>query len=194
MACDNLITADILNDCDNSSIGGLETNVLLINANDIDRSATTFDATNKTLMTNFALLAGKTGYLLEGVKQVNSFNWELVKKERTTDKFKHVFTGVILNPTAVNKEQLRNMAQGGKFIVVLEQKWKGVDNDEAFAVLGYGSGLELMTSTRSSAENDGTIGFTLESVEGYEETTTDVTLLETDYTTTKASFLAKFAS
>jgi hypothetical protein len=36
MPCEGLITADILFDCNNPSVGGLETDVLLINAEDID--------------------------------------------------------------------------------------------------------------------------------------------------------------
>jgi hypothetical protein len=43
-----------------------------------------------------------------------------------------------------------------------------------------------MTMTANSKENDGTISFTLESTEGYEEPTLPMTLLETDYATTKA--------
>ena len=38
------------------------------------------------------------------------------------------------------------------------------------------------------------ISFTLESTEGFEEPTVPMTLLETDYATTKTAFDAKFAS
>ena len=51
MACDGLLTGDILFDCDNAPKGGIEVNVLLINIEDIDLSAVTFDGTNKLLMT-----------------------------------------------------------------------------------------------------------------------------------------------
>jgi hypothetical protein len=194
MACEGLISADILFDCANPAIGGIEADVLLINAEDIDITATTISNTNKTLVTNLALKTGKTGYLLAGVKQVNGANSELVKKEMGPDKFKHVFSGVILNPSAANKLQATNLSEGAKYVVVIEQKWKGASNADAFVILGYKSGLELQTMTWNTKENDGTIAFSLESTEGYEEPTLPLTLLETDYATTKTAFNAKFAS
>ena len=72
MICDGgLINADMLYDCLNAPIGGIETNVLLFNIDDIDYTAITRDASNEDIVTNFALKTGKTGYLLQGVKQVN---------------------------------------------------------------------------------------------------------------------------
>jgi hypothetical protein len=194
MACEGLITADILFDCANPSVGGLETDVLIINADDINIATTTIDSVNKIKMTNLALKTGKTGFLLQGVKQINGTNYELVKKEFGPDKFKHVFSGVILNASALNKLQATQLSEGGKYVIVVEQKWKGASNADAFQVYGYKSGLELMTMTSSSKENDGTISFTLESTEGYEEPTLPLTLLETDYATTKTAFDAKFAT
>jgi hypothetical protein len=192
MACEGLITADILFDCNNPSVGGLETDVLLINAEDINIATTTVSLTNKILMTNLALKAGKSGFLLQGVKQINGTSFELVKKEFGPDKFKHMFSGVILNPSALNKLQATFLSEGGKYVVVVEQKWKGASNADAFQVYGLKSGLELMTMLSNSKENDGTISFTLESTEGYEEPTVPLTLLETDYATTKTAFNAKF--
>ena len=194
MPCEGLITANILFDCDNPSIGGLETDVLLINAEDINIATTTISSTNKTLMTNLALKATKVGFLLQGVKQINGTSYELVKKEFGPDKFKHMFTGVILNPSAANKLQATQLSEGGKYVVVVEQKWKGASNADAFQVYGYKSGLDLMTLTYNSKENDGTISFTLESTEGFEEPIVPYTLLETDYATTKIAFDAKFLS
>jgi hypothetical protein len=194
MACEGLITADILFDCNNPSVGGLEADVLLINENDIDIAALAVDGTNKIKLTNLALKAGKTAFLLQGVKQINGTSYELVKKEFGPDKFKHMFAGVILNPSAANKLQATFLSEGGKYIVVVEQKWKGANNADAFQVYGLRSGLELMTMTANSKENDGTISFTLESTEGYEEPTLPMTLLETDYATTKTAFDAKFGA
>lgn len=194
MACEGLITADILFDCANPSIGGLETDVLLINIEDINIATTTTDSTNKIKLTNLALKATKTAFLLQGVKQINGTSYELIKKEFGPDKFKHMFSGVILNPSASNKLQATHLSEGGKYVVVVEQKWKGASNADAFQVYGLKSGLELMTLTHNSKENDGTISFTLESTEGFEEPTVPMTLLETDYATTKTAYDAKFAS
>lgn len=193
MACEGLLTTDILFDCDNAPKGGIEVNVLLFNKEEIDISAVTIDAGNKLLMTNFQLLSGNTGILLKGVKQVQGLSNELVKKETSIDAFKHIFSGVVLTPSVANRLQLQNLSEGASIVAIVELKWKGAGNAEAFIVGGYDSGLELNVLTWSTQENDGTIAFELSSVDGYEEPKQVMTLLETDYATTKAAFDAKFA-
>jgi len=193
MACEGLITADILYDCDNSPVGGLETDIILVNVADIDVAATTFDAANSDIVTNFQLLSGKTGFLLQGVKQINSASSELVKKEFSSDKYTHTFNGVVLNVSAANKQQVNIMSEGAKYVAVIDRKWKGASNAEAFLILGLESGLELQTATWNSNENDGVLQFSLASTEGFEEPKLPNTLLETDYATTLAAFEAKFA-
>lgn len=193
MACEGLITADILYDCENPPVGGLETDVVLINISEIDRAATTYDVTNKDIVTNLQLQAGKTGYLFQGIKQINTASSELVKKEFSSDKEKHSFIGVLLNVSAVNKDQINQFKEGGKYVAVVNRKWKGADNEEAFLILGLEVGLEIETQTWNSNENDGTLTFTLASADGFEEPRLPNTLLETDYATTLAAFEAKFA-
>ena len=122
--CTGNLTADILFDCSNAPVGGIEQNVVLINKDDIDFANTTIDATNRILLTNLQLKAGKTGYLLTGVKQSSGKAWELVKKENAPDKFKHTFSGVIFNPSAANKQQADSLSKGAKYVVVVEQVWK----------------------------------------------------------------------
>ena len=194
MACTGLIDADILFDCDEGSVAGLEVDVVLINRADIDIATLAYDPANKLKLTNLALKATKTGYLLKGVKQVNNTNHELVPKETGVDKVSHVFNGLILTPSADNKLQLQNMKDGADLVAVVERKWKGAGDEEAFEVYGIDSGLILTASSYTSTENDGAITFTLSSQEGYEEPKYPLTLLETDYATTKTAFGNKFAS
>jgi hypothetical protein len=186
--CTGKIVANFVLDCDNLPSAGLTTNAVIINYDDIDRSASTFDATNRVICTNLQLKAGKTGYLFTGVKQSNGKNWELVPKENLPDKFLHRFSGTIFNPSASNKLQAENLALGGKYVVVVEQLWKGQDNEDAFEMLGFQSGLLLTEMTNSSAENDNTIVLALASQENFEEAGVPKNVLETDYATTKTAF------
>jgi len=190
--CTGNLTADIIFDCANAPIGGIEQNVVLINKDDIDSAATTVSPTNRIMVTNLQLKPGKTGYLLTGVKQSNGKAWELVKKENAPDKFKHTFSGVIFNPTAANKQQADSLAKGAKYIAVVEQVWKGANSADAFEILGYSSGLEITTMTNSSRENDNMIMFELASADGFEETTMPKTFLDVDYAATKTAFTNKF--
>jgi len=190
--CTGNLTADIIFDCANAPIGGIEQNVVLINKEDIDIAATTVDDTNRILVTNLQLKPGKTGYLFKGIKQSNGKAWELVKKENAPDKFKHTFSGVIFNPTALNKQQADQLSKGAKYVAVVEQVWKGAASADAFEILGYSSGLEITTMTNSSRENDNMIMFELASADGFEETTMPKTFLDGDYAATKTAFTNKF--
>ena len=196
--CTGHLTADINFDCVNAPVGGIEQNVTLINKDDIDVANTTTDPNNPLLVTNIQLKAGKTGYKLTGVKQSNGKAWELVKKENAPDKFKHTLSGVIFNPSLENKTQAQNLSKGGKYVVVVEQVWKGAGNKDAFEVLGFNSGLELSTMTNSSKENDNMILFELASVDGFEEPTMPKTYLDGgletgSYDVTKTTFDNSFS-
>jgi hypothetical protein len=167
---------------------------LLINFDDIDRTTTTISGVNRILMTNLQLKAGKIAYLFTGVKQTNAKNYALVPKDNNVDKYTHGFTGTVFNPSVENKLQVANLSLGGKYVVVVEQLWKGEDNEDAFEVLGYFTGLKLNEATNNSNENDNTIALVLGSEEGFEEPSLPHNLLETDYATTKVAFDNLFAS
>jgi hypothetical protein len=186
--CTGKITANFVLDCDYLPIGGLTTNAILINFDDIDRTATTIDGTNRLLMTNLQLKAGKTGYLFTGVKQTNAKNYALVPKDANVDKWTHGFNGTVFNPSVENKLQVANLGLGGKYVLIVEQLWKGEDNEDAFEVLGYFTGLKLNEATNASGENDNVITLVLGSEEGYEEPSLPHNLLETDYATTKLAY------
>lgn len=192
--CEEKLAADIIKDCDNKPKGGIEVNVVLINFEDIDKGASTLDGTNDLIITSLATKSGTTGYSLEGVKQVNGASFEFVPKEETFDKYKHVFSGVILTPSAANKKSIANVASGGRYVVVIEKRWKGADQEEAFEVLGWDSGLSITSMVWNTKEADGAIKFELASTDGYEEDEMTRNLLETDYDTTLTAFNAKFAS
>ncbi len=195
MSCEGLITEDILVDCENPLVGGLEADVLLFNRSQIDFTAITFDANNKILCNSFGLLPNdNVGFILRGVKQVNNTSAELVKKENGPDKKKHIFNGFILTPSAANKLQLEIMSEGGDIVAMVHKKWKGANNAEAFEIYGLNSGLQLQTVTYSSTENDGAIGFQLANPDGYEEPKLPLTFLDTDYATSLTLFNNKFIS
>jgi len=192
--CEDKLSADIIKDCDNKPVAGLEVNAVLINFDDIDKATSTLDGTNDLVITNLSTLSGTSGFSLEGIKQTNGASFELVKKEDTFDAFKHLFAGVILAPSATNKKALAEVASGGRYVVVVEKKWKGADQDDAFEVLGWDVGLVISTVVWNSKEADAVIKFELASEDGFEEPEMTRNNLETDYATTKTAFDAKYAT
>jgi hypothetical protein len=192
--CTGKITANFLLDCEYLPVAGLTSNAIIVNFDDVDRDAVTFDSNNRIIMTNFQLKPGTTGYLFTGVKQSNSKNWTLVPRENLPNKYNHVFNGTIFNPSAANKLQVSNLGLGAKYVVIVEQLWKGEDNLDAFEVLGYDTGLILNEATNNSSENDNTIVLALGSEEGFEEKDLPRNLVEgASYATTKTAFDNLFA-
>ena len=192
--CEDKLTAAIAKNCDEKPQGGLEVNAVLINYDDIDFASSTIDAGNDLIITSLATDSGTQGYFLEGVKQTNAISFELVKKEDTYDGYKHTFAGVILAPSAVNKDLLKEIGSGGRYVVVVEKKWKGTDDVDAFEVLGWDSGLVISTMVYNSKESDGVIKFELSSEDGFEEPEMPRNNLETNYVTTKVAFDAFYAT
>lgn len=190
--CEDVLSQDIQKDCDNKPKAGIEVDVVLINFEDIDKVNSTYDVSNDLIITDLALKSGKKGYKLEGIKQVNGASWELVKKEESFDAYKHTFSGVVLAPSAENKKELSKVLSGGRYVAVVEKKWKGSLGVDAFEVLGWDSGLVASTAVWNTKEADGTIKFELASEDGYEETEMSRNSLETDYDTTKTAFDAGY--
>ena len=191
--CEEKLTAAIQKDCDNKPKGGIEVGVIFYNFDDLDKANTTFDA-NDMIITNLATKSGTTGYLLDGIKQVNSASFELIKNEEGFDKYRHLFAGVILAPSAANKKRLDEIASGGRFVVIIEKKWKGSSQADAFEILGYDAGLVISTVVWNTKESDGVIKFEVASEEGFEEPKMPLNILETNYATTKTAFDGLFAT
>lgn len=192
--CEEKLDAAIAKNCDEKPQGGLEVNAVIINYEDIDFASSTLDGSNDLVITSLATVSGTQGYFLEGVKQTNAISFELVKKEDSFDMYKHTFAGVILAPSAVNKEMMKQIASGGRYVVVVEKKWKGTADVDAFEVLGWDSGLVISTMIYNSKEADGVIKFELASEDGFEEPEMTRNNLETNYATTKTAFNAFYAT
>lgn len=186
--CEGLLTDDILFDCENTMVGGLEANIVLIPRVNLNYAEVEHDPANKMLVTNLICLPGKKGYRIQHVKQVHNASSEFVPKQTGPDKHKHLFKGVVLNFNVDNKLQAQQMSEGGKYVAVIELLWKGEDAADAFQILGLKCGLGLSLMTWNANENDATIQFELSSAENLEEPTLPLTLLITDYATTKTAF------
>ena len=187
------ITADIAINCDHLAIAGIESDILLVAHEDIDWTATTYDATNSMIISDLVLKAGKTGFVLQGVKQTNGFNSEFVPgDDQTLDKHRHGIRGRILSPTAVNIEQANKLTKGTPYVAVVNRKYKGVDSKDAFIFLGKDQGMYVSVMTINSNENDSAILIEMASKDGMLENDLPRIVLDTDYDTTVTAFANKF--
>lgn len=169
-------------------MAGVEQTVMIVNYNDIDRAATVFDA-DKDTITTLTLKAGKRAYELPGFKLSNNPGFTIVKKDIVPDAFSHNFSGVVMQFDKGARQNLRKLNADNRVVVIVENKFKGEDNEYAFDVYGYNSGLALGGDTqRNLNENSGTLQLQLITVEGEEEPHEPYRWLDTDYATTKAAF------
>lgn len=159
-SCIKNIATDILFDCDNPPSQGLEARVVLINRSDIDR---TLSVENVDGTQDVELQTGKTGYVLEGVKQINSYNATVTVADNQLTKVAHAFVGRIFNITAETRAFIASLISGANLVAVVEKKAKGAAGKYAYQILGWDNGLEISEGVENSAENDGAFGFTLAS-------------------------------
>ncbi|WP_339875221.1 hypothetical protein [Olleya marilimosa] len=189
MACNKKISDSILFDCADAPIKGLSgQKAVIINWADVDKAGSTADGATIT-----DLVTTSTGFSIEWYKELASTATSYAANAEDVDGFSHSFLSRLSTTSADNAERAAEL-KNGRFIVIVETEYKGVDNADAFKVYGWDSGLELSEMTQGSNENSGSMLFTLATREGTVERYPFNTFLETDYATSKATFDALFAS
>ena len=191
MSCINKLTANISYDCSsaNRAKSGLETKAVIINVADLDRTSIT--ETGSTV-TNLSLNSGATGFSISWIKQLGSTGSEVALNDSGVDTFSHSFACRVFGQSAEDAERIKELLEG-EFVVVVETKFKGTSNADAYKIFGLENGLKMAEGSFTSLENDGSFIFTLKSQEGFGESYPYKIYLETDYATTKAKVDALFA-
>jgi hypothetical protein len=191
MNCINKLTANIAYDCSPAgrAKAGLEGKAVLINKKDLDLTALTQSGAT---VTNLSLASGATGYSIEWVKQLGNTASAFAANDNGADSFNHTFVARVFGQGAQDAERIKEL-KDGEFVVVVESKWKGTNNTEAFKVFGIESGLKMSEGTFTSLENDGAFIFTLASVDGFGESYPYQVFSQGTYAVNKAKFEAKFA-
>lgn len=163
MNCENLIKADIALACTDPIVMGLEANAVIINRDDIDRSAVKFNATRANVIESLPLKVGRRGYraYVGGAKPFTGTKTTL-SKGTYRNTFDNDFALVILeNDPDVTAQVIDGLANG-KFVVVYENRYNNsakVANpgDSAFQVIGFYQGLaaETIENDKYSEETEG---------------------------------------
>ena len=186
MDCISKLTANISYDCSPAgrAKAGLETKAILINRADLDLTALT---TSGASITNVSLTSGSTGFTIDWIKQLGSATSAFAANDAGVDTFNQAFACRVFGQGAGDAERIKELG-AGEFVVVVETKWKGTSNAEAFKVFGLENGLKMSEGTYTTLENDGSFLFTLSSVEGYGETYPWQVWHEGTYANMKAKF------
>lgn len=189
--CAPKLTADVLFDCADKPKKGLDGGrAVIINFEDIDRAGSTEAL---AVISDLVLNAGTTGFAAEWFKDLASVNSAFAPNTEDIDGFLHNFLCRISSSSAENAERARELSQG-RFVVVVETRYKGTANAEAFKVMGWENGVKLSELTWNTIENSGSVPYIVATEEGDVESYPYNVFLETDYATSKATFDALFAT
>jgi len=191
MACSNEVTANIIFDCDDLPIKGLEGgNAVLINYVDIDKSASTVSGSK---VTSLQLNSGSVGFEVQWYRELASTATALSRNAEDYDGFTHSFLARLVTSTSANAERA-NELKNGRFAVVVKTTYGGTNNVDKFKVYGWDAGLELSELAGNSGENNSSLLFTLATREGTYEKYPYNIFLDTDYATSLADFDALFTA
>lgn len=188
--CTQKLSSDLLFDCLDKPMKGLAgSRAVIVNSADLDLTTLT---QNGATISSLALQSGSTGFNVEWYKELASTGSEYTKSSEDVDGFKHSFLCRLATSTAANAESAAEI-KDGRFVMIVETEYKGLDQMDAFKVYGIRVGMELAEMTGNSNENSGSLLYTLSTREGTFENYPYSIFNEGTYATSKAAFDSLFA-
>lgn len=160
--CDTLLSSDIIQNCTEPMVKGVEMTGVIINRADIDFSAITYDTDDTHIIKALPLKTGKKGYKVVQPSK-NPFNDTQSSMEEGTyaNTFSHELHLVILD-SGYNVAQAVEDLANGEYVVVLENKHKNSKDatkpgNSAFQIYGLEQGMTAseMTSEKYSEDTNG---------------------------------------
>lgn len=161
--CDEIITQDIQNDCDNPIVGGIEPNGVIINRQDIDYDNVVFDDTRKNVIKALPLKAGARGYKVY-IPGSTPFAGTKATMEKGTNRntFTNDLAMIVMNNDPDVCAKIIDAIANGSFVVIYENKFKNINKatnpgDSAFQIVGYyqGAKAETLENDKYSEDTEG---------------------------------------
>lgn len=188
--CDYLISKAISVDCENQSVAGLEPNGLIINRDDIDFSATTFDASNPNIIKTLVLKSGKKGY---DIIQQGATPFTGVASNLNVGTYRNTWThdvpiAVLGNDPDIAANIIDKLSNG-TFVVILRNVQKGTTGNAEYQVYGYAQGLRASEGVNEKYSED-TDGGWLITLQEQRAPKSAMFFFNTDATTTATAYEA----
>lgn len=185
MAC-NTITSNIVGyNCGEVQVTGVEDKIVLLNWDDIDRTLSTFDASNGHLLTNLVMKATKKGVYMTGWNMSNDYDFAMAKGTYI-DSYDHNLMFRLFKKSAEAKKWLDEL-KNTRVVAIVANKVSATDAPSKYEVLGWDHGLEVSELTRNQKDADTKGGFVvkLTADENNKESKMPLTLFKTDAATTE---------
>lgn len=186
--CDKKIIANIEVNCDSLPVQGIEQRAIIINRDEIDWTATKAKKTGN-VYTGIVMQTGKQGYEVQqyGKKPFNGSN-SAAEVGDNDNRWNKTVNFIIMNGGVDAAKQVDALANG-KFVMVVENTYRGANDDGAFEIIGIEAGLQLAEGGKDKYD-DGTNSGTSISLVEMKAPTFEYFLFDTDYTTSQTAFNA----
>lgn len=179
MGCLSDITQVIANSCTNVPASGLEVKGWVMNRVD---AVWTINGANIVLLT---ALTGPTLYPITAVKKEMNAGFDFIAADNLPDLFTH---NVSFQPYERKAADILALDSIDDLVIVLELK--GPKTTGCFIVLGYETGLHLMSMSYRANDNNGIPTYEFATKEGQGEKYSRYVFWSTDYDTTLAALVA----
>jgi hypothetical protein len=178
--CGDLIQSSVL-DCNNILQGGVGGGSRLILILKDDLSA--YTANGVGVISALTLLANKSGFVFDGIKQSLKPKFERVASPSGQTLYKHTAEFFYFEYSQLAKNNLARMGNG-RYLAIYEN---AKQDASCFEILGLDVGVEMVEMLRAPQENGGAMKIVLSSPENESETKPPATFYDgTGYTSTKA--------
>ena len=148
MSCGTITRGSSIAECDELSDAGTRARLILINFEDISYIYTNDDGK----IVSIGLKESKVGYEFTGFRNDVKKSEEVVKREKSKQRFTHSVGFVVYEVDQLQKTNLKRMARG-RFLAIVESKGQTEDSIE---VLGRECGLQIVGGQiRNAHENGG---------------------------------------
>lgn len=163
--CDFKLAADMVANCEQSSVAGIKAEGYIINFDDIDFESCVRDKDNPNVYSTIVLHPGKNAYKMyvPGKTPYTGTNIALVTGTYRNKFTKQISVVILDNGPEVCHNVVDQLANG-TFVAILENKFRGADLKNTFEVYGMEQGLTAteLADDKYSEDSDGGWKATLE--------------------------------
>ena len=191
--CEFLLARDIAASCSDPVVPGFEQEGIIMNRDEIDFGAITFDTTRSNVISQIAMLAGKRAYK---VRVLGNTPFKGTTTSFVSGTYQNTFTNtvqfIVLDNGPDVCESVIDALANGRFVMILENTFKGLNKesnkgDAAFQIYGYTQGLAASAIENDKYSED-TNGGWLVTLQETKASKSGMFLFKTDYATTKEMF------
>lgn len=181
----SVITAGVQANCANPIQGGADDRLILVNFDDWKASVFTLNA-NPQIIEDITLPEGKVGYEYEGLNGSVAPKSNLLKGKHI-NMYNHEVGFIVFDVSPATKVQLEKF-NGGRFVAIVENNYKGTAGNSSFEVYGKDSGLVLEANERDlgNADTNGAYSLVLKVSERSPEPHLPASIYITSYNASKA--------